>query len=846
VQTYAAGPYSFTLPAELIPGVTYYVIVAMRDYGVNFSQIDAQGYTTFVLPLPPAALSITKTVESDSVADNLDLLYTIQYYAVNTNNFMISDPVPAGVSFVKAYAGGTLSGGNVVWNLGSITSPVTGSVQWVAKVNTATLPGFVITNQAQASSDDFPSLPSNSVSSTTGIKFQTDKSASPNVVSALGAVTYTLSYTNTGYTFVDLETFDNAGPPGWTQVVGGGTWTVGGGIIKGFASATPTGLFPKLMKDTPILHDGIYVTDAYVPAGNVVGDAVLIFCSQDPNDEYHARFQADANQIDFDTVKAGVWANVAAVAPTGFTFAYNKWYTIKAQVRGNNIMIKVWPQGQPEPVTWDINYTDATPLTAKGKSGIQIDQIEDWFDNFKVFGPGPATNVRIYDTVPNCMTYVGCDSGCTYNPATRIVRWDFPGWLDDVQGLTVKFWVTADLCAGGTYVPNTDCMDSDENDPPACSGVATVYVIPATATITPTFTVTPTSTRTYTDTPTYTPTYTRTYTPTYTPSFTVTYTPTYTVTATDTQTATPTSTQTYTPTYTATYTSTPTDTPTFTPSDTPTFTRTFTKTATPTYTPTFTPTFTMTATPTYTRTVTPTITISPTAVLPIMELVKSAAPDPVQPGDTVTYTITYRNTGLLAATGFTITDQLDNYLQWVSGGTHSGGLTGGTVTLSAGNVPASSAWGSVFFTAIIGQDMPRGTIIPNTAHSTVNEYPGMDYPSNQHMLPVNVPSLQLTPVKNYPNPFQGATTIVFWVSVHCEVTIEFFTISGEKILKMDYPAVKANLVSSSDIKRGDNSVTWDGKNGYKRSVSSGVYFYKVTAKTSDESKYFISRLAVLR
>ena len=168
------------------------------------------------------------------------------------------------------------------------------------------------------------------------------------------------------------------------------------------------------------------------------------------------------------------------------------------------------------------------------------------------------------------------------------------------------------------------------------------------------------------------------------------------------------------------------------------------------------------------------------------------------------------------------------------------------ITWNIGSVPALSAPASVNFSAVVSESVTSDMDVTNIAHSTNNEDPG-DVPSNTTNVTVDVPSLQLTPVANVPNPAVEETTIIFWISVRAEVTIKFYTISGEPIRTMTYDQVKANLTGASDINRGDNRVKWDLKNNSKKLVSTGVYFYKVEAKTaSGEKAHFISKLAVLR
>ena len=212
----------------------------------------------------------------------------------------------------------------------------------------------------------------------------------------------------------------------------------------------------------------------------------------------------------------------------------------------------------------------------------------------------------------------------------------------------------------------------------------TVTVCGPLPTETPTNTPTNTPTLVPTDTPTNTPTPTPTDTPTNTPTNTPTLTPT------DTPTNTPTNTPTDTPTNTPT--PTPTDTPTNTPTNTPTDTPTVTPTPTPTNTPTDTPTTVPSGTPTNTPTATGAATPTPTPPPGSADLVvsKSGSPNPVAPGETLTYTILVTNNGPAAATGVTLTDALPQALTFLSAAASQGSCSFAdpTVTCAVGSLPA--------------------------------------------------------------------------------------------------------------------------------------------------------------
>jgi len=46
--------------------------------------------------------------------------------------------------------------------------------------------------------------------------------------------------------------------------------------------------------------------------------------------------------------------------PHGINIVQNKWYTVKVQVCGSSIMMKIWPQGDNEYPAWDMVTTDTS------------------------------------------------------------------------------------------------------------------------------------------------------------------------------------------------------------------------------------------------------------------------------------------------------------------------------------------------------------------------------------------------------------------------------------------------------------------------------------------------------
>jgi parallel beta-helix repeat protein len=87
----------------------------------------------------------------------------------------------------------------------------------------------------------------------------------------------------------------------------------------------------------------------------------------------------------------------------------------------------------------------------------------------------------------------------------------------------------------------------------------------------------------------------------------------------------------------------------------------------------------------------------------------------------------------------------------------------------------------------------------------------------------NIPIIprQFLLLQNYPNPFNASTVIEYQVPVHGHVKLEIYNLFGQKV---------ATLVDSKQ-QAGYRTVLWDASR-----VSSGLYFYKLTAGDFSETR----------
>jgi len=86
--------------------------------------------------------------------------------------------------------------------------------------------------------------------------------------------------------------------------------------------------------------------------------------------------------------------------------------------------------------------------------------------------------------------------------------------------------------------------------------------------------------------------------------------------------------------------------------------------------------------------------------------------------------------------------------------------------------------------------------------------------------------------QNYPNPFNPVTKIKYTLKYDSKVTLTIYNILGQLVKE---------IVDSFESK-GLKEVIWNGTNEFGNQVSTGVYFYKLTAGDFvDQKKLVIIR-----
>ena len=83
--------------------------------------------------------------------------------------------------------------------------------------------------------------------------------------------------------------------------------------------------------------------------------------------------------------------------------------------------------------------------------------------------------------------------------------------------------------------------------------------------------------------------------------------------------------------------------------------------------------------------------------------------------------------------------------------------------------------------------------------------------------------------QNYPNPFNPTTTIKYSIDSPEKILIKIYNVSGQLIKEINREHNQA----------GEYEVIWNGINNFGQKVSSGAYFYQLTAGNYTEAKKMI-------
>lgn len=93
----------------------------------------------------------------------------------------------------------------------------------------------------------------------------------------------------------------------------------------------------------------------------------------------------------------------------------------------------------------------------------------------------------------------------------------------------------------------------------------------------------------------------------------------------------------------------------------------------------------------------------------------------------------------------------------------------------------------------------------------------------------DLPAASTTLHQNYPNPFNPATTISFELAATGRVRLDVFDVAGRRV---------ATLVDGMRA-AGPHQAAWNGRDGNGQPVSSGLYFYRLLAGGTSQTKKMV-------
>lgn len=204
---------------------------------VSFPVTVGGSYTCTYTNTKSTAITVHKQGPTTATAGS-NVTYTINWTVTGApaaTNAVITDPIPANMTFVSATNGGTLSTNTVTWNLGNQTPGATGSVTLTLKIASPSASGTVVTNTATFDTD------------------QTDPASDSAATTVTSAASLTITKTNTVTAFVNpgavvnytvvvtnpASSTESANAVTLTDVLPAGlTYALGGGSTKTFSLGT--------------------------------------------------------------------------------------------------------------------------------------------------------------------------------------------------------------------------------------------------------------------------------------------------------------------------------------------------------------------------------------------------------------------------------------------------------------------------------------------------------------------------------------------------------------------------------------------------------------------------------
>ena len=481
-----------------------------------------------------AVLTISKTTN----AVNYDVGETVFYTIHVTNNgpddatnVVVTDTVPAGLTFETASNGGTYNAVTrvITWNLLSLAANGHFNPSFTATVN-SDQQGMDITNTASTHNDQYPTdVTSQPVTiHVCNAELTVTKTADKTNYNVGETVFYTINVTNNGEDIATNLVVTDTLPAGLTfeTASNGGTYNavtrvitwnldslpVNGQFNPSFTATVNQGTQgqnipnsanayndqnPTIISSPPVI---IHVNDAALTiiktadkANYNVGDTVIYNIDVLNNGPDTATdlevtdtlpagltFGTATNGGTYNAVTRVITWNLPSLAQ-GVHFNPSFTATVNTGTQGQtitNIAITNDTQNPPPVISPPINiYVSNAVLTIKKTATQAIYNVGDTaIYNIDVLNNGPdtATNVVVTDTVPTGLTYISSTLGGVYDSASRTITWTLASLQSGVHFITtVDATVTPE--AAGKHLLNTAQAKNDQIIIPVKT-TTTIYV----------------------------------------------------------------------------------------------------------------------------------------------------------------------------------------------------------------------------------------------------------------------------------------------------------------------------------------------------------------------------------
>jgi len=478
-------------------------------------------------------LELTKTASKNPVLAGDTLVYTLDYKNVGTDQatgVILEDQLPGDVTFVSASRGGTLSGSVVSWDLGSISPGGTpGSVFVTVKVNSPLANGKVLQNLASITSTEHAQA-----SSSVDVKVDSapvlalNKTASKTHVDPGDTLTYTIDYKNTGNDQATNVKLEDHLPSDVTFISASSGNTVSGNVVSWDLGDLPGGgtsgsVFVTVQVNTPltdgkILHNlasivsattqpvlsTVEVTVYSQPVLELIKTAAQSHVNPGDNLLYTLEYKnTGTDQATGVTLEDHLPGNVTFVSATGggtVSGGIVNWNigTMQAGAVPGSVTLKVrindsLPNGTLLHNTASMDSNETGPITSQADVIVDSaavlkltktaskdpvlpgDTLVYTFD-YKNSGTDQATSVKLEDHLPKDVTFISATGGGTESGG--IVTWNLspiPIGQTGSQTLTVK--VNSPLITG-TILQNTASLDSAQSQPTKAMTTVTVESTP--------------------------------------------------------------------------------------------------------------------------------------------------------------------------------------------------------------------------------------------------------------------------------------------------------------------------------------------------------------------------------